>query len=834
MNEEERIALALERLKEAQEKQLERSIKLKGQLELQKKILEEQKQLASDISEEMAINQTLREKEIELEESKLKTIKNQIDQILLKKSLGESINQQELDNLVNERKESQKHLAVLGEQNDAIEGFSSKLTNAFSKYTGITGQAETLLGHTFKLVTSGASFSQGLGEALNNIREMATPANIMVALIDTMVQSTLMVAQAQDQAVTSFNKLTGTTGEYTGMITEVAQTNKQFGVSMAEAGAAAGALYTSMSSFSELNKTAKEDILKTTVQLEALGVSSGTTAKNMEIATRSLGMTGIQAKNLQMELFHTAASLGLPPAAVAEGFASAAPQLAKHGSKMVDVFKDLTKASKETGVSTDKLISLTAKFDTFGGAADAAGKLNAVLGGDLLNSMDLLMADEAERIKLLQDTIDNSGKAFHEMNKFEKQAVASAAGITDMTEATAIFNPQMIGMTKAQKDAAERAKAVTTVSKKFQAVLESLAVVVTPLIEIVHSFMNSLLELHDATSTTIGGFKIGLMPILVLIGGGFAALLALALLIVPAILSIVSSLAGLTGAGGAAIPAINLTAGAFQALSVALAQAALPILAVGAALLMMGGGIMLAAMGLAELVSSFKDIGGGAGAAAVVTILGLATAIYFLMPSLIALGPTLVSLATATTVSSGPLVALGAIFLSIGAGIGAAAWGMSMFVSSFAQLGAEITKFNKSVVDLDFVKIAKGYSSIAKSIKEIVESINDLSILNTDAFAAMMLNMELSQTTTGTPVPNTTGPEVAQQIKSAAETNAIAKVDVVAMTVNETQPRETGNQQVTAKLILKEKEIGELLLSGINNPFDKRMNQIVKAAIKPA
>ena len=47
-----------------------------------------------------------------------------------------------------------------------------------------------------------------------------------------------------------------------------------------------------------------------------------------------------------------------------------------------------------------KDVEETNKFDTFEGAADQAGKLNAALGGNFVNAMDLMMAtNPAERLE---------------------------------------------------------------------------------------------------------------------------------------------------------------------------------------------------------------------------------------------------------------------------------------------------------------------------------------------------------------------------------------------------------------------------------------------------
>ena len=819
-------------------------------LKEEKKLLEQQKSIAEGMAELVEVNREARKNELKLAAKELKLAQEKLNQLLEErrvKGVLQKAEEKAIEDAIEEKRNAQETLEILQEKNDAIDGFSSKLTNAFSKYTGITGQAETLLGHSFKLTMSTASFSEGLQEALDNIRKMATPTNIIVAGLDTIVQATMRVAIAQDQAVSSFNKLAGTTGEYTDIITDVATSNREFGIGMAEAGQAATALYTKMSSFSDINKETAKSIVNTTAQLDALGVSADITARNMEIATQSLGMTGTQAESLQKELYNTSTALGLPAAALSEGFASTAPQLAKHGTKMVDVLKGLGKSSKETGVSIDRLVSLTANFDTFEGAADAAGKLNAVLGGDLLNSMDLLMATEDERIKLLQDTINNSGKAWHEMNRFEKQAVANAAGITDMTEAAAIFNPRMIGMNKTQKDAAERARAVTTVTKQMEAVFASLAVIITPLLEGFKWILDGLIKINEITVFTAGGIKVGLTTAII---GVIAAVYAMIKVFgrfsklmnkekdtpkklgkslgdgfkkgAEGISEGVSSIGRGIGTFFTAVAegvasALTVLTKALVKLGTALAVPKVAgglavfaglLLAIGGAAWMIGEGIGAAAEGMAKFVAAFKDMEPGAILAFGASMLMITAAMYGF-------------------VTTAPL----AIFAAAGAAVSFGLLALAM--SSIGESAKSLTAFNASLTGINFTDVTTGYEKIAEAIEKVAAAINSINPINGLIFSGMMgTQISNNPVATGTPIPNAAGQAGAQRVRTAAETNAVAKVDVVAMTVNETQPRETGNEQVTAKLILKEKEIGELLLSGINNPFDKRTNQIVQTVIK--
>ena len=829
-------------------------------LKIQNQLLQEQKALATSLSEQIEINRQLRLNELDLAE---KQLENAIEQLAILRAIRQTTGKLNKDQKEQEKqhlkakKDNEEILKIKGEQNAAIEGFSRKLGLVVTEYTRIGTQAETLLGHSFNLVISGAKFSDGLKQAAVGMKNLLKPSNLLRDGLDNIVQQTMEVAKAQDRAVSSFNRLTGTTGEYADIITDAATNNRDFGIGMAEAGDAAGALYTNMSSFSDINKETAKSIVNTTVQLDALGVSADITAKNMEIATQSLGMSAKQAEALQKELYNTSTALGLPAAALSEGFASAAPELAKHGTKMVDVIKGLGKASKSTGLSIDKLVSITAKFDTFQGAADAAGKLNAVLGGDLLNSMDLLMATEEERVKLLQDTINNSGKAWHEMNRFEKQAVANAAGITDMDEAARLFNPRMIGMNKEQKTAAERARAVTTVTKQMEAVFASLAVVVTPLLEGLKWFLDLLIKINKITVFTAGGIKVGLTTAIIgVVAAGYAMIKMFRGLsklmnkekdtpkklgkslgdgfkkgakglsqgissIGRGIRTFFTAVAqgiatGLTTIAGGVASALGILTGALVSLGVALANPyvaaglavfSLTLLAAGAAALMLGAGIGLAALGMSKFVASFKGIDPAA---------------------LLAFGASMgiIVLAFAALTYSAPAAILAAAALAVSFAL------LSFSMSSVGESAKAMAEFNKTLIQLNFDPITKGYERVSELIEEIVDNVNNLSGAKGLVFTTMMVASTIGNAV-GKTTPNTTGATGVERMTSAAETNAVTKVEIVSVKTDQAQQNVPQNNQVTGEVTLDGQKVGEILIKSKGmNSLTNFVNKQIKLSVK--
>ena len=102
-----------------------------------------------------------------------------------------------------------------------------------------------------------------------------------------------------------------------------------------------------------------------------------------------------------------------------------------------------------------------------------------------------------------------SGKNFESLNRFEKQAIASAAGISDMTEANKLFSMSLSAYDDMQASAEgasaeaaklqERAQAATTFAQKLEQIGQAFAVGFMPVLEFAHGFANIILEINDMT-----------------------------------------------------------------------------------------------------------------------------------------------------------------------------------------------------------------------------------------------------------------------------------------------------------------------------------------------
>ena len=354
------------------------------------------------------------------------------------------------------------------------------------------------------------------------------PANLFAAGMDQMVSATKDLFTNFDTAQTELSKVTATTGEYNDMLYDLQESNKTFGVDVEKAGKAIGDLHNELSSFNQMSSATQGMLAETTARMEVLGVKTGSGAKQFDNMIQGMGMTATMANDASMELVALGGAIGMAADTITDGFNAAASELAKYGSDAIDVFKGLASAAKATGIEMGSLMSITKQFDTFEGAAAGAGKLNAILGGGVINSMDLLNGTEEERIRLLIQSVAASGKNFESLNKFEKQAIASAAGISDMAEANKLFSMSLSAYdemqakgSEANEQAAmmeERAQAVQKLTDKFKMIGQSFAIAFMPVLEFMHGFANMILMINDMTGGMFVPAMVGLIGVIALLG----------------------------------------------------------------------------------------------------------------------------------------------------------------------------------------------------------------------------------------------------------------------------------------------------------------------------
>jgi len=397
--------------------------------------------------------------------------------------------------------------------------------NAFKRFLDNQGFGKNLEdSFTGKMLLSGG---KGFANLAEEMKRALQPQALFASGLLQMEKATMQLFTAFDSAQANLSKVTATTGQYNDMLYDMQESNKTFGVDANTASEAIGSMHKNLSSFNQMSAQTQQALATTTARMKVLGVDTETGAKQFDNMIQGMGMTTVMANNASLELVNLGDAIGVSADIISNQFNQASAELAKYGTDAIKVFKGMSAAAKATGVEMNTLMSITKQYDTFEGAATAAGKLNAILGGGVVNSMDLLNATEDERIRLLIKSIELSGKNYENLNRFEKQAIASAAGISDMAEANKIlsmstnaYDDMQAKASGANAEAAkleERAQAAQTFQQKMTQIGQAFAVAFMPVLDFMHGFANLILELNDLTGGYFIPVMVGLAGVLALV-----------------------------------------------------------------------------------------------------------------------------------------------------------------------------------------------------------------------------------------------------------------------------------------------------------------------------
>ena len=368
-------------------------------------------------------------------------------------------------------------------------------------------------------------------------------------------------------------------------------------------------------------------------------------------------------------------------------------------------------------------------MDTFEGAATAGAQLNALLGGQYLDTVAILHADEEERVRMVLGAIETSGQQAALLeNKFGRLAFASAAGITDVADANKLLQmglggyDTMIAKANAsamsQEEMRKRAEKAVDIQKKLTAAMQSLAIAMEPVVDIAKSVVDKFIEWNKSTDGYLIPGLSALAGVVTLIIMGLKTMALARAAGIPGMATELSLSGKMSVAKKAEATARNKNASAMQREATAAKnQAAAGVtsvagtagmmakakaaMAYGAALAFVGVGFLAVAHGVATLANAVK----GMDLAGFMMTLGLAAGIgaglFFFAKGVLAVG-------AAGTLGAPGILAIGGAVALMGVGLAVPIAAMALLVDklkSFAPVAVEAST--------GFLEIAGAATTIA-------------------------------------------------------------------------------------------------------------------------
>lgn len=311
----------------------------------------------------------------------------------------------------------------------------------------------------------------------------------------------------------AFRKATGLSHEYSDSIRTSYEENRKYGVSVEEVNASMTSLAGTYTDWTMADTATRESIAGTGQILQELGVSNQDFAQGVQNSTKLFGQSGMEAEKTMRGLVAHAKDLGVAPEKMAAEFAAAGGQLAQFGKQGVKAFKDLQHISKITGMEMNKVLNITSQFDTFESAAEQTGKLNAALGGNFVNAMDMMMeTDPAERFNMVRDAISDAGLSFDEMSYYQKKMYTESLGLADVGELAQMLSGDMRGlegdMGKSSDELVAMQKAANDTAsfqEKLNRMFADMIPIISPLIDHLFQFSMWLAESAPMIKKVVGG-----------------------------------------------------------------------------------------------------------------------------------------------------------------------------------------------------------------------------------------------------------------------------------------------------------------------------------------
>jgi hypothetical protein len=386
----------------------------------------------------------------------------------------------------------------------------------------------TLLG-AFTTMTKASMQSQGAIKGLissanslvNSLNNAASASSIAGSTIMKIQESTIYMVKEIDKSQVSLRAATGASQEFARGITRAFNDRaiKQMAASYDELYRLQSALFGISKSYSEQTAVERLALDRLGMAASRAGIAYEDFATVIDKSTRIFGQEATRALN---QLYNTAVTIGEKPAQVVKAYLGSLDVLAQYsGPRAVGIFQQLVSWQKATGIEAQKLLNIVSQFDTFEGAATSVSRLNTILGGAYFNTLQMLNATESERVRLLHEGFRATNMSWEAMGRFQRRALATAAGFKDLHVAAAFFRGDMEKVAALQEKATRTADAqqrllqigveLVPITQRLVRVFQEFGKFAEQLIPYIQAFARILGEISPKTALMyIGLYKLSL------------------------------------------------------------------------------------------------------------------------------------------------------------------------------------------------------------------------------------------------------------------------------------------------------------------------------------
>ena len=380
------------------------------------------------------------------------------------------------------------------------------------------GSLMKMVGSMASLVMSAVSFGSALvaagvaastllvvlGALMIVLLPLAIGGAILGGLIAFAAWAVSMAIEARDLAA-SFTRLTGATMDYGKEIIELRGELAELGIGAKELTAAYGALYKQTTIFTQATESQRKNMGATVAMLEKWGITAETTAKIMQTMVTSLSVSVETVGDEMAALKGHAQLLQVDIAAYMQDFSAMGAELAVYDDA-VGTFKSLAAAQKVTGMEMRKIIDLSRKFDTFESAAKMAGNLNAALGGNFVNAMDMMTeTDPVKRFEMIRDALKDGGAEFETMGYYAKRFYMEQLGLKDVSELAVLMRGDLNDLSGDYGKSADELLKLRKQTQQYQSTLDIFKGFLAKMQPVLSNFVDPIQEWIETLTDPDGG-----------------------------------------------------------------------------------------------------------------------------------------------------------------------------------------------------------------------------------------------------------------------------------------------------------------------------------------
>lgn len=306
------------------------------------------------------------------------------------------------------------------------------------------------------------------------------------------------------------------------VFTRTERSLRTYGISAQDATKINMALNDTFSDFLDMSEAEQKSLIKNTGVMQKAGVANEEYSQSIRFMEYSMGESREASQENTAELVEFGRKNGIQAKQTIANFTKVRSYVSQFGDNWQKTFNRVSMISRKTGVDIQGLVSISQGFDTFESAATSVGKLNALLGGPFLNTVDMIRTeDPAEQIMKIKNAFDSAGKSVNSMSKFELKGFAeSIPGINgDIEKMRTLLNKLDSGMitsadaltealegpNKQQKALEDQLLASQSIAESLEIISKSIAVF-TPLLEMINPLISTF-----ATTVSYMGSALGML-----------------------------------------------------------------------------------------------------------------------------------------------------------------------------------------------------------------------------------------------------------------------------------------------------------------------------------